>query len=195
MSSKIVATFLLWWLLNVIGGAIMEGTGGIAATSLTQPLTVAATTVSVRSTVGFLKAGEGKIESESFRYTSVTSTSFTGVTRGYNNTTAKAHNNGMKVYSPESGILNAALGYNVASTSTTIGGINFGVATLLFFTKTIPQVVSWDFSQWKGSQWQEVIRYVFAAISTGFVIYFAYIVLWALGGVAQRIFTSLTGAP
>jgi len=48
-------------------------------------------TITVKSTTGFSSSGTLQIDSEQFTYTGVTSTTFTGVTRAVNSTSAAAH--------------------------------------------------------------------------------------------------------
>jgi hypothetical protein len=61
------------------------------STQLTANCTATDTTINVVSTAGFLSAGYIVIEGESIQYTGITSTSFTGCTRGKYATAALAH--------------------------------------------------------------------------------------------------------
>jgi len=60
-------------------------------TLLDGSLTDSATTVTVDSTTGFTTTGDVQIEDEVITYTGVTSTTFTGCTRGASSTTAVTH--------------------------------------------------------------------------------------------------------
>ena len=73
---------------------IAEGaTNAIAAdTSMTG-----SGTITVKDTTGFSSSGTIQIDSEQFTYTGKTSTTFTGVTRAANSTTAAAHASGVQV--------------------------------------------------------------------------------------------------
>ena len=186
--NKLVVAFMLFFLVNVLLSAVMEGGGGIATTRLTANLTDVATTVNVANTSGFLRSGYVTVDSEDIRYTSITATTLTGCSRAYNGTGAVAHNVGTRVYSPESSVINSALGFNVASTGATVGSINMMVAVSSFFFTTMPMLITWDFAHFRYSEWGQLLRYVFLAISTGFLIYMMYHLLSALGGVAQSIF-------
>jgi hypothetical protein len=62
-----------------------------ANTWLTAECTAAATTMSVRSTTGWASAGTLWIDSEAMDYTGITSTSFTGMTRGALNSVGQKH--------------------------------------------------------------------------------------------------------
>jgi len=66
-------------------------------TYLSSNIDSSTTTITVGSTTGFPPSGEITIESERIRYTGITSTTFTGCTRGYNATT---HNSGVAVSIP-----------------------------------------------------------------------------------------------
>jgi hypothetical protein len=67
-------------------------TPGAVTNQLNGAITAGATTIVVDSTTGFTSpAGRIRIDSEEMSYTGTTGTSFTGVTRGINATTAAAH--------------------------------------------------------------------------------------------------------
>ena len=69
------------------------------STTLSGNLTINATTISVVSTVGFPTSGVLSLttDSEQISYTGVTPTSFTGCTRGFNNTIAATHTTGTNI--------------------------------------------------------------------------------------------------
>ena len=69
----------------------------ITTTTLDGALTDSATTVTVASTTGFDSLGTIFIENEQITYTGTTSTTFTGATRGANDTTASAHDSATQV--------------------------------------------------------------------------------------------------
>ena len=77
------------------------GWGGVlspsATTTLNGALNSSATTITVVSTTGFAASGAICIEGEYITYSGVTSTTFTGCTRGYNSTAA-AHDSGTSVF-------------------------------------------------------------------------------------------------
>ncbi len=60
-------------------------------TTLTAPLSVGDTSMTVASTSGFAASGALSIDSEQITYTGLTPTTFTGLTRGVNSTTPAAH--------------------------------------------------------------------------------------------------------
>lgn len=182
---------MLFFLVNVILGAIMiGGGGGVVTTHLTADLTAAGAVVNVSNTQGFLKSDYLTIGEEKIRYANTTANTFTVATggRGYDGTEATTHSAGDKVYSPQTSVLNSALGFNIASTGTTVGAVDLMVATSSFFFTTMPKLITWDFAHFRFSEWGQLLRYVFLAISTGFMIYILFNLLSALGGVAQSIF-------
>ena len=69
----------------------------VETTTLDGALTDSATTVTVASTTGFTSTGVIFILGEQISYTGITSTTFTGCTRGANSTTAAAHVTGVQV--------------------------------------------------------------------------------------------------
>ena len=68
------------------------------STALDGGHTSSATIISVASTTGFTSPGAIRIDSEEICYTGMTATTFTGVTRGCNLTTAASHTTGAVVY-------------------------------------------------------------------------------------------------
>lgn len=177
---------MLFFFVGSIMSAIMEGGGGLVATRLTTAHTEIVTTLTVANTDGFLKFGVVQMGNERVRYTNTTATTFTGCTRGYDNTDAVAHVAGRKVYSPESSALNSAVGFNVASTGATIGALDIPILIGQFFFTTVPRLISWDYAWLKEGNLQ-YLRYMFIAMSAGFMIYIALNIASALGGVLQRI--------
>ena len=75
----------------------------ITTTTLDGALTDSATTITVASTTGFDSSGTIFIENEQITYTGTTSTTFTGATRGANDTTASAHDSATQVAQFEQG--------------------------------------------------------------------------------------------
>jgi len=75
--NKLITAFMLFYFVNVVFGAVMEGGGGIAATQLTQDISAGGVTMNVRNTTGFLQAGYVRMGDELVRYTNKTATTFT----------------------------------------------------------------------------------------------------------------------
>lgn len=92
-----------------------------AKTTLTGSLPAVATTIMVASTATFPASGAAMIDSEIFYYTAKTSTTFTGVTRGADSTTAATHT----ASAPVRGVVTAAhhntVAQAVVATQTKLG--------------------------------------------------------------------------
>jgi len=185
----LIVSFMLFNLVNALISSIVEGGGGMAVTRLTADLSASATTIHVASTSGFLRSDYIIIGNEKIRYSSKTATTFIVATngRGWDDTEAVAHAANSKVYSPPASVLNAALGYNVASTGASVGEIDIPLTLASFFTKTLPKLITWDFAQFKLNAAMRWARYVLMTISVGFLIYIAIQFVMAFGGVLQRI--------
>ena len=188
--NKLIAAFMLFYLVNVILDAVMASGGGMATTHLTAGITDSATTVNVLSTSGFLSSDVITIGDEKIRYTGRTGTTFTVPAggRGYDGTDARAHASGSKAYSTSTSTINSALGFNVASTGATVGTVDMMVAVQSFFFTTLPKLITWDFMHFRINEWLQMLRYVFIAISVGFIIYMIFQLINSLGGVMQSIF-------
>jgi hypothetical protein len=65
--------------------------GGTGKTQLTDNITANTTTITVKSTAGFIPNGKLIIDNEEISYTSKTSTEFQNCSRGQNNTSASSH--------------------------------------------------------------------------------------------------------
>ena len=99
-------------LLAVNGGGLLKFPYGAfhqdGVTTLTANMTnVSTTPIQVTSTAGFPSAGYLKIEDEIVQYTGVTSTTFTGITRGVKSSTNVAHTAGVYVSEVQGGAANA----------------------------------------------------------------------------------------
>ena len=75
------------------------------------------TTITVASTTGFDTSGVIRIDDEDIAYTGKTSTTFTGLTRGYGLTSAKAHSASATVYDGDELVFK---GWSNASSTTTL---------------------------------------------------------------------------
>lgn len=166
--NKLISAYMLLFVFFIFFNGIMDGSGGFNATKLDGALTATATTINVDSTQGFLVSDILVIEDEEVAYTGVTATSFTGVTRGFNRTDATIHANDKQVYSPDAGVLNRTLNFNVASTGTTAGFFGVITMTFNFLTKALPNLIMWDFAFLQGQL--IFIRIILMAIGTGLVV-------------------------
>ena len=184
MRALITGFMFLMFVGSVMSG-VMEG-GGFATTRLTANHTAAVTTLTVSNTEGFLQYGYVIIGNEQVKYSGKSSTTLNNCTRGYNSTTAVSHYAGDKVYSPDTSAINSAIGFNVATTGTTIGDVSVAMVVVNFFRITLPRICSWDYSWLKtGSEWLTWLRLIFAVFTSGFVIYMAYMIVSLIGGVLQ----------
>lgn len=180
--NKLIVFFMLLFLLGTVLSGIMEGGGGIATTSLVANHSETVTTLTVFNTEGFLKSSYVEMGNERVAYTNKTATTFTGCTRGYDDTEATTHDAGDRVYSPDAGVLNSALGFNVASTGSTLGVIAVPMVTLRFVTTTLPRLILWNYS-FLQEGWLQYLRIVLQFISVGFVVYMCYQIAIAMRGV------------
>ena len=189
--NKLIVAFVILFFINVIVGSIMEGGGDITDTRLLTAMTSSTTgVINVKHTGGFLHADYVVIENEKIRYIKKTATSFTIPAtggRGYDGTTQAAHAVGSMIYSPQANVLNSALGFNVASTSSTVGGIDVMFMLKDFFFVTIPKLVTWDFPQFRLHAWLTYIRIIFSIISIGFIVYLFYLIVSAIGNFISGI--------
>lgn len=160
---------------SILSG-IMEGGGGISSTPLTAPVGVGDVTLHVVSTDNFLDADYVVVGDEEILYSGVAGgNSFTGCTRGYNGTEAKAHNTGTMVYTTQASAINNGLNFNVAATVDTMGWLAFPAIVIQFFTKTIPQLVMWNFSFLQGDMM--ILGIFFFASGAALIITLALMVL------------------
>lgn len=168
----------------------MEGTGGIASTRLTSAVTATSTTFNVKNTEGgFLKAGILYIGREEVRYVNTTGTTFEIATtgRGYSDTIASAYAVDSMVYTEEASVINGMLGFDIASTSTTAGGINLLLFGWQFLWKSVPKLITWDFAHLRMSEWTLYIRLMLMTMSVGLTFVFFMFIMGAFGGTAQSI--------
>ncbi len=157
--NKLVAGYMSLFVLMVILSSIMEGGGGFATTEIRTAVDNDDVIIPVDSTQGFLTADYIVIGDEEIAYTGVTvapAASFTGCTRGWEGSEAVAHELDENVYSPDSGVLNTALGFNIASTGATAGIFTVVTLTFSFISKALPNIILWNFSFFSGlSPWEK----------------------------------------
>lgn len=100
------------WFLGTLLSLAMDSQNPLAGTTLSASLSETATTITVVDTAGFPSTGSrGFVGQEEFSWTGTTSTTFTGVTRGINNTKAQEHASGQKVLSQIGGLINLGLDF------------------------------------------------------------------------------------
>lgn len=166
--SKLIAFFMFLFVGCTILSAIMEGGGGVVSTQLTSTIDSDDTTLSVTSTADFEDDGNVMIGSEKIAYTSKTSTTFAGCTRGEDETTARAHASGAMVYTEEASIVNNAMGFDVAATADSMGWWAVVTLPLKFMTTTLPNIIVMNYSFLTGEL--GIIGWFFFAMGIGLVI-------------------------
>lgn len=186
VSRWFISFALLFFVCSLLSG-IAERQGMIGSTRLTASLSTTATTMTVDNTDGFLAHDYVIVGNETIRYAGKTDTTFTGLTRGYDGTTASNHTNGSSVYTTQTSVLNSILGFNVASTGASVGNINMITFGWNVATQSIPRLIAWDFAFLREG-WMQYVRLIFLIISGGLVLTFGLTLLSALGGVGQSIF-------
>jgi hypothetical protein len=152
--------FFMFLLLIFVGGQMlslfMEGTTGISNTPLTSDITEISATLDVVNTSAFLPSNFVILGDEDICYTGKTDTTFTGLTRGCNDTDAAIHSAGTLVYDEGSGFLNRAINMQEHE-ATSEGGFGgwlkgkfrfIGVATS--WVSLVKQIVAWDYAYLDG---------------------------------------------
>jgi len=182
--NKLVAGYVALFIIMTFFSSIMEGGGGLAATQLNGAIDDDDVIITVDNTQGFLVADYIIIGDEEIAYTGVTAVTFTGCTRGYYETEAKEHADNNNVYSPDSGVLNSALGFNLASTGATAGVFTVVTLTFGFLAKALPNLVMWNYSFLNGNL--IYVRYLLMGIGVGMIVYFGVALINAGMGILRR---------
>ena len=143
MGHRLLFTFLIIFVGTSILGAIMQGGGGIVSTVLTNNISANATYIPSTGTNLFANKDIIMIDNENLLYTSKNATGFLVDIdyRGYGTTTAVAHSAGSRIYSQEAGVINSALGFNIAVEAETGGYWGIITIPINFFTTTLPHLV------------------------------------------------------
>lgn len=151
--AKAIAFMLLTYLMMALGVGILAGGGGYAATSLTADIDDNNPTLPVVSTAGFLDGTDYvEIGSEKILYTGTTIApdTFTGCTRGHQDTVAVAHPDGATVYTTSASVVNSALGFNIAATVDSMGLWSIITVPFMFLFKTMPQLLIMPYQLFTG---------------------------------------------
>jgi len=133
----------------------LEGETGLATTVVVTAIDDDDTSLTVQSTTGFLSSDFINIDNELICYSGTTSTTFTGLTRGCNDSSASAHSSGTRVYNEATGFINKVVGFNILQTFADDGFVKGFFKTVVsipgalayMFTK----VVMWDYSFLEGN--------------------------------------------
>lgn len=169
--SKLITFFVFVFLGCTMLSAIMEGGGGIVAVPLSSGIDNDDTTLSVTSTTDYLDTDYVVLDDEEILYSGKTSNTFTGCTRGYNDTTAASHASGTMIYTKSANLVNSALGFNVAATQDSMGWWAVITIPIKFMTKTLPNIIVMNYSFLTGSM--AIVGWFFLAIGIGLIIVIA----------------------
>jgi len=179
----ITGLIILHLMLSFIDG-IVVGASDMYATKLTVTMSENVTTANVQNTEGWRVADYMWIGDEKIAYNGRTGTTFTNLTRGYDNTENTAHPSGTRVYSRTSDAIRTSAGFNVVDIGASAGSVNMITLPIRFATTALPQLIVWNYSFLKEGNAQ-YIRMVLMAFSAGFAIYLMYQIASMLAGVAQ----------
>lgn len=150
----------------------MDSNPGLVTAQLQTALSETSTTVTVDSTTGFLDQDFIIIDDEEICYTTRGATTFTGLERGCNGTTAAKHpikRNGTRVYNQGTGFVNRLVGFrliNYISTGDVLKAPWKAFGVLGEFGRGIASMIIWDFP----------------FLNAPGIIYFKYILLFAISG-------------
>jgi len=150
MALAIIFYLLLYFGMSLCVG-IIAGGGGYAATSLTDAVDEDDVTLEVVSTNGFLSTDYIEFsDGEKVLYAGTTDTSFTGCTRGYEESTATVHAIGAMIYTTSASTVNNAMGFNVAATVDSMGKWSIVTVPWNFATKTVPRLLMMPYQLFVG---------------------------------------------
>ena len=130
---------------------VLAGGGGYAATSLTLAVDEDDATLEVVSTDGFLDTDYIEFSNgEKVLYIGRTAITFTGCTRGYQDTTAIAHAVGTMIYTTSASTVNNAMGFNIAATVDSMGLWSIVTVPAMFLYKTVPRLLIMPYQLFTG---------------------------------------------
>lgn len=182
--NKLVAAYVIIFILFAYFSSIAEGGGGVVATSLNEALTATDTTIAAVDTTDFLASGSFVVEDEEIAYTSENGTHFIGCTRGFRGTTPATHDLYDTIYTPETGVLNRALGFDVVSTNEAYGTLSVIAVTWTFLTKSMGYLITFNFGILGGQL--VYLRYMLLAPAVGFVVYMGFMAMGTAFGIINR---------
>jgi len=166
--AKAIAFMLLLYFGMALSIGVIAGGGGYAATSLTEAIDEDDVTLEVVSTDSFLDTDYVELQGEKILYTGTTATTFTGLTRGYEGSTATAHAEGTMVYTTSASTVNNAMGFNIAATVDSMGMWSILTVPWNFATKTVPRLLLMPYQLFRGDL--AIIAVVLVIIQVAIVI-------------------------
>lgn len=170
MGKYITAFVVIYVLFQFIGWAQESGTPGFAGTVLAVAVDDEDTIFTVDDTAGFPDEGVLFLSSEVVTYDGTTDgpDTFTNVERGQQGSTAASHAVDTNIYVAELGVLNTALGFDIASTQAASGSFSAVNITTGFWTNVLGRLIMWDYPFFTGQL--IYLRYLFSAVTIGFVV-------------------------
>jgi len=185
MNKLIIAFAVLAFFFAMIEGMV-SGDSSYATTKITVDIATSDSnfTMHVLNTEGFRDAGYLEIDNEVFDYNGKTEDTFLYCNHAAKGTTTASHSAGTLVYSEATGSVNAALGFQVVGTDSNVNIMSFGWN---FFTKTVPQLITFDYIFLEDGPLQYV-RQLLLVISIGFIFMMCYMIVSAFGSLLQNIF-------
>jgi len=214
--NKLMAFFVFTFICGSVIGLAFEGATGIASTRLSDDITELDTTIPVVSVSGFQNSPGDTLDfltigKETLTYTGINNTTdivdgktcpcFTTVVRGESthegkDTTSVSHSGpdpdkvpkryGALVMSPQTSLINNAIGFNVAEQMSTAGKLKAIVTTPFTLMSVAIKLVAWDFAFLEGKY--VFLKYILLyPISAGFIW-----AVWAMfSGTAMSIFKGI----
>lgn len=177
MGKYITAFVVIYVVFQFIGWAQESGTPGFAGTVLAVAVDDDDTTFTVDDTAGFPDVGVIFLGSEVASYDGTTDgpDTFTNIERGQQGSIAVSHVVDTNIYVAELGVLNTALGFEIASTQAATGQFSAVQVTKGFWTNVLGRLILWDYPFFTGQL--IYIRYFFSAITIGFVVVLGFLFL------------------
>lgn len=182
--NKLIVAFLALAVLFTFIDAVAEGGGGNVATQTDGAVAAADLAMQVDDTQYFLTTGVLWIDNEKIYYANTDPTDFLVLTRGYEGTTAAAHLDNTVVYNEPVGIMNAAMGFDIAQTASTYGIASAITIPLGIMTKTLPRIATWDYGFLSGDM--VYVKYFLTVVTVGCILYLAIALLYAFLGIFKR---------
>ncbi len=196
---KAMTGFVFLFTTLTIISFIIEGSPGLAATTLTTRLDSDDLTLIVSDTSEFLDSDILFLGNEIVCYTSKTSTSFIVFSppfdgRSCRGSKASGHSTGTIVYNATTGVINKQVGFNVAETLSSAGGVSAIVTVPAAFLKALPPLLLWDYSFFEDELFGFpliYIRYILFAFSAGFVAAIIILMVNIFMGIARTVASAI----
>jgi len=183
---KLFGFSLFVFILGAWANVAYEGGSGFAQSSLASSLTASATSsIAVTDASQFYAQDLLYVDDEVIRYTARVGNTFTGITRGFANTTPATHSSGTIARSSDNNAMNVLTGYRARTLDQEIGATDIVVLGYRFVTHGIPKIIMWDFGVFETSYGQ-YLWWVFFMVSAMLVIATVSLLLSLVSGVIFR---------